>query len=401
MASMAAIDPFYRIVWPLAMAEMIVWAAVYYSFPALLLEWERDLGWSKTELSGAFTLALVMSALLAPLVGRVIDRGYGLRVFTGCALASAGLLALLAGVTTLWQFYVVWLSLGMAMAGMLYEACFAVLTWAMGSRRKQAITLVTLVAGFAGTLAFPGTHALVGIVGWRGTMRVLAATVALIAVPLIWFGCRAAAEHRQRQTSVAGRQAVETLHIWHSATFWLLAVGFVAIALDHGVLLTHLLPLLNERSIPAGTAVLAASMIGPMQVVGRLAMMATERHVSTLHIFAACFVALGLAAISLLKSNAFPVLLFSFVLFQGAGYGATSIMRPVAVAEFLGHENFGLIAGFLAVPFLGAAAAAPTVAAFIWRAGGYDTVIWFAGGASVLGLISLLAAGILATRTRN
>lgn len=398
---MAAIDPFYRIVWPLAVAEMVVWAAVYYSFPALLLEWERDLGWSKTELSGAFTLALVMSALVAPLVGRLIDRGYGLRIFTGCALAGAGLLALLSDVTTLWQFYIVWFSLGMAMAGTLYEACFAVLTWAMGARRKQAITLVTLVAGFAGTLAFPGTHALVGVVGWRGTMRVLAATVALVAVPLIWLGCRAAAEYRPRQPLVAGHQAVKTLHLWRNATFWLLAVGFVAIALDHGVLLTHLLPLLNERSIPAGTAILAASMIGPMQVVGRLAMMAAERHVSTLHIFAACFIALGLAAMFLLESHAFPVLLFSFVLFQGAGYGATSIMRPVVIAELLGHKNFGLIAGFLAVPFLGAAAAAPTVAAFIWRAGGYDTVIWFAESASVVGLVSLLGAGILSSRARN
>ncbi len=48
-------DPFRRIVWPLAIAEIIMWAAMYYLFPALLLEWERDLGWSKTELSGAFT----------------------------------------------------------------------------------------------------------------------------------------------------------------------------------------------------------------------------------------------------------------------------------------------------------------------------------------------------------
>lgn len=395
---MATTDPFHRIVWPLAVAETLVWAAVYYSFPALLLEWEHDLGWSKTELSGAFTLALVMSALLAPLVGRVIDRGYGPRVFTGCALAGAGLLVLLAGVTTPWQFYAVWLGLGVAMAGMLYEACFAVLTRAMGSRRKQAITIVTLVAGFAGTLAFPGTHALVGLVGWRGTMRVLAAIVAVMAVPLIWFGSRAAERQRDRQAPTAGHTAAAMAPALRSATFWLLALGFVAIALDHGVLLTHLLPLLDEHSISSGTAILAASMIGPMQVAGRLAMVATERHVSTLHIFAACFIAMGIAAMSLLESSTYPLLLVSFVLFQGAGYGVTSIMRPVVIAEMLGYKNFGLIAGLLAIPFLGAAAAAPTVAAFIWRAGGYDTVIWFAGSASVLGLIALLGAARLSTR---
>ena len=38
------IAPFRRIVWPLAIAQIIMWAAMYYLFPALLLEWERDLG---------------------------------------------------------------------------------------------------------------------------------------------------------------------------------------------------------------------------------------------------------------------------------------------------------------------------------------------------------------------
>ena len=378
-----------------------MWATVYYSFPALLLEWERDLGWSKTELSGAFTLALSMSALLAPLIGHVIDRGYGRLVFTSCAILGAVSLALLSGVTTLWQFYVVWLALGVAMAGTLYEACFAILIQAMGSRRKQAVIIVTLVAGFASALSFPSIHALIVIVGWRGAMWVLVAMISLIAVPLIWLGCSSANVHGERPVSVANRQAAEVLPIIRKATFWLLAVGFMAIPLDHAVLLTHLLPLLDERNIQSGLAVLAASMIGPMQVVGRLVIMAVERHIAALYIFAACFVAMGIAAISLFQSNLFPILLISFVLFQGAGYGATSLLRPVVISELLGNKNFGLIAGLLAVPFLGAAAAAPTIAAFIWKIGGYDTVIWFAGGASMLGLMSVLGAAGLATRIRS
>jgi MFS family permease len=133
-------------VWPLAIAETIVWAAMFYSFPALILEWERSLGWSKTELSGAFTLSLLTSAVLAPVVGRLIDRGLGRYVYTGCALLGAVLLALLSRVTELWQFYVVWLGLGVAMSGALYEACFAILTRAMGTMAKRAITLVTLMS---------------------------------------------------------------------------------------------------------------------------------------------------------------------------------------------------------------------------------------------------------------
>ena len=61
----------------LALGETLVWAGLFYSFPALLPHWERDLGWSKTTLSGAFTLALVASAAAAPFAGRLVDRGRG------------------------------------------------------------------------------------------------------------------------------------------------------------------------------------------------------------------------------------------------------------------------------------------------------------------------------------
>jgi len=250
-------------------------------------------------------------------------------------------------------------------------------------------------------VAFPGTHTLVGLIGWRGTVRVSAAIVSLIVVPLVWFACHSAAKYGESQASPASHKVGEALHIVRGVTFWLLVVGFITIALDHGALLTHLLPLLDERGIQSGVAVFAASMIGPMQVTGRLLMLAVERRVSTLHIFAGCFMAMGIAAISLLNAHTFPFLLASFVLFQGAGYGVTSIMRPVVTAELLGHRNFGLIAGFLAVPFMGATAAAPTIAALIWQTGGYDRVIWFAGGMTMIGLVSLLAAATLSTRRGN
>jgi MFS family permease len=399
--SSLAIKPFRQIVWPLAIAETIVWAAMFYSFPALILVWERDLGWTKTELSGALTLSLVVSALLAPIVGRLIDHGLGRFVFTGCALLGAALLALLSRVTTLWEFYAVWLGLGVAMSGALYEACFAVLTRAMGAGAKRAITLVTLVAGFAGTVSFPSAYILVGFVGWRGAVLTFAVAVALVAAPLIWRGSRLAEEGRESQSHPASLKTREALRVLRRATFWLLAISFAMIALEHGILLTHLLPLLDERGIHGETAILAASMIGPMQVAGRLAMIAAERHVSILGIAAVSYVSLGIAGFALLGTSTIPALLVGFVLFQGSGYGVTSIVRPVVTAEFLGRTNFGVISGLLALPFITATAAAPTVAAFVWERGGYDRVIVLAIGAAIVGLISLLSAASLSSRASD
>lgn len=396
--SSSVADPFRRVVWPLAIAETIVWAAMFYSFPALILVWERDLGWSKTELSGALTLALVVSAVLAPVVGRLIDHGLGRFVFTGCALLGALFLALLSRVTELWQFYLVWLGIGFAMSGALYEACFAVLTRAMGTRAKRAITLVTLVAGFAGTVSFPSAFVLVNVAGWRGAVLTFAVAVAVVAVPLIWHSSGLAERGREEDVHPASPRTREALAILRSAVFWLLAVAFSMIALEHGILLTHLLPLLDERGVHGETAILAASMIGPMQVAGRLAMIAAEPHVSNLGIAITCYVALGIAALALLGTAVIPTLLVAFVLFQGSGYGVTSIVRPVITAELLGRRNFGVISGLLAVPFITATAAAPTIAAFVWENGGYDRVIVFAMSAAAVGLLALVCAAMLSSR---
>ncbi len=197
---------FRRIVWPIAFAQTIVWAAMFCSFPALLLEWERDLGWSKTQLSGAFTLALVVAALLAPVAGRLIDRGLARRVYPGSAILGALLLGLMSRVTLLRHFYAVWIGLGVAISGALYEASFAVITRAMGSGARQAITLVTLIAGFAGTLAFPGAHFLVGIVGWRGAVQFMALAVVGLGAPLMWQAIRA--REARAMDSEAGEEVI-------------------------------------------------------------------------------------------------------------------------------------------------------------------------------------------------
>ncbi|NQV98921.1 MAG: MFS transporter [Rhodospirillales bacterium] len=389
---------FRRIVWPFAGAEIIVWAAFYYSFPALLPEWERALGWSKTELAGAFTAALILSALSAPIAGRLIDKGLARLVFTGSTLLGAVLLFSLSFVSELWQFYAIWLGMGIAMAGALYEACFAIVTRTVGARNKQAITLITLVAGLAGTISFPTAHSLVLIIGWQGAVQVFAGAVLIIAVPLSWYGCRHADAYEKNLEPPIKTTVLPVGRPTRSLVFWLLAVAFAAIAIEHGAVLTHLLFILDDRGINPETAVFAASMIGPMQVAGRLAMMAAERHVSMFTIAIGCFLTIGLAAACLLGSNGITGLVVAFVILHGAGYGVTSIMRPVITAEFLGKQNFGAVSGMLAVPFMLGFAIAPTLAALIWKSGGYDLVLQLAMLVAAFGAVALVCAGRLVKR---
>ncbi len=387
-----------RIVLFLAFSQTITWASIFYSFPALLPQWETDLGWSKTEISGAFTCALIVSAVAAPLAGRIIDRGRGAALLTGSPLLGAIGLLCLSQVTSLWEFYLAWLVIGLAMAGGLYEACFAFVTHVFGTTAKSRITTITLIAGLAGTVSFPSAHALSELFGWRGAVICFALATILISVPLAFWASRLADETAAAVQPVSLMTTQSNLAIaLRSPVFWLLGSAFALVALAHGVLLTHLLPLLAERGVHAEAAVLAAAMIGPMQVTGRLAMMALEKKVTTATVANLCFLFMALAAAALYGVAAIPVMLVVFVVMHGAGYGVTSIVRPVVTAEFLGRGQFGVISGALAIPYMGMAAAAPTVAALIWSAGGYDMVIVAAFCAVTAGFVAFLTASRLAS----
>ena len=383
---------FHSIVWPLAIAETIVWAAMYYSFPALLPAWERDLGWSKPELSIAFTLSLVVSASLTPVAGRLIDRGLAREIFTGGAVLGAVMLALLATVTELWQFYCIWIGLGVAMSSTLYEACFAVLVRSTGDRARRAITIVSIVAGLAGTLSFPSAHVLTGALGWRGAVLAFAAVVLVVAVPLIRSGCRHAEAGARTHAPNPSTHAGQALEITGNPTFRLLAIAVFLAALDHGMLISHVLPILDDRGIDAGLAVIAASLVGPMQVAGRLVLMAADRLAATRAASIGSFAMMAMAGICILHADTMPALIVGFVVLQGAGIGVASVMRPVATAELLGRKNFGVVSGLVGLMHMGGFAIAPAVSAFVWAWGGYDRVIGLAIAAAAASVATLIAA---------
>ena len=365
---------------------------MYYAFPALLPAWERDLGWSKTELSFAFTLSIAVSALLIPVAGRLIDRGLAPAIFTGGAILGAVLLALLSTVTERWQFFGIWIGLGVAMSSTLYEACFAVLVRSTGTEAKRAITIVSILAGLAGTVAFPSAHLLTAAFGWRGTVLVFAAAVGLVAVPLIRSACRRAEAQAAVHAPAPSESAGRALAVARSPVFWLLAIAIFLAALDHGMLISHVLPILDDRGFDAGLAVIAASFVGPMQVAGRLALMATDRFVSTVAACTGCFAMMAIAGICLLHTDASPALVVGFVVLQGTGIGIASVMRPVVTAELLGRRNFGVVSGLIGLMHMGGYAIGPSVSAMVWTWGGYDRAIAVAIAAAAVATAAVLAA---------
>jgi MFS family permease len=176
--------------------------------------------------------------------------------------------------------------------------------------------------------------------------------------------------------------------------FWAIALGFLAVYLNHGILITYALVLFADRGAGPGVAALAAACIGPAQVAGRLVLLAAGARVTTGQATMASLGSMVVAGGLLWVAGAAPVLIFAFALAQGAGIGLTSILRPVLIAEVLGRQGFGAISGAAAVAPILASAAAPSVGAGLLALGGPGLVYAVCLALAVVGL-ALMAALLL------
>ncbi|WP_420549888.1 MFS transporter [Curvivirga sp.] len=375
-----------------AIAQTFLWAGSIYLFPALLLEWERKFDWARTDVVAGLTLALVASAVLAPIAGKIIDKGHGRKLLISSAMTMGCLVAGLSLIQDIYQFYLVWFLIGITMAGCLYEACFAFLNAFLGAESKKTITVITLISGLAGTIAFSTISALVSIGGWQFACYCFATLILLISVPCLWLATSSIMRdyriHAHHGEDISDPPKVK--QILANPLFWVIALTFAIVALNHGMIVNHLLPILDERNINHDTAVLTISMLGPLQVAGRIAMMAADKKLSALQITIFAFFGIFMASFILLGAESVPSMLVFFVVLQGGCYGVMSIVRPMVIGDILGRKNFGAISGLAAMPYLTTVAFSPFFGAWIWRVSSYNVMLTFTGIMALVGFLSFL-----------
>lgn len=391
----------------LAVTETISWGVLYYAFSVFLVPMQRELGWSPAVLAGAFSLALLVSGLAAPLVGRWVDRRGGRVLMTGGSILGSLLLLAWSRVQVDQAplFYVIWAGLGLAMAATLYEPAFAVVTAWFERGRGRALLLLTLVAGFASTIFLPVATWLVAALGWRGALVALAGLLAATTVPAHALVLRrrpadlgltidggaipADPAVSEPATGVTARTALR------DPGFWLLALAFFLGMLSTVAVGVHLIPYLITSGYSAGFAATATGLIGAMQVVSRVVVTAAGGRWPRVWLLAIVLVLQAVALIVLLIWTR-PVGVIAAVILLGAGRGAMTLMRATIVAERYGRAHFGAVNGTVAL-FVGAAAAlAPIGAGLAYDlANSYRPV--FLGLAAAC-LLAAIAATVLGSR---
>ena len=182
--------------------------------------------------------------------------------------------------------------------------------------------------------------------------------------------------------------------------FWGLVVAFAGYGLAFSAMSFHLIPLLDDRGVPIATVMAIIALIGPMQVVGRVLLMAGQRHVTTIQLGALVYFAFPVSMAMLASGISGVYALVLFAVIYGVANGLITILRGMSVPEFIGPEGYGVVSGALTMPTNVMRAAGPIVASLAWGAfGGYTPVLWGLAGIMVVAAAGFAAAALWSKRT--
>jgi len=347
----------------LGVAQIVSWGTLFYTIAVLGRAMREATGVSEIVMYGAYSVGLGVSGLLAPWVGRTIDRRGGRLVLSWGSVAAAvacALLALVQGPVTL---TIAWIAAGAAMAATLYDPAFATLHQLAGASYRRTVTALTLFGGFASTAFWPLSQWLLDAHGFRAAFAAYAVLHLALCLPLhLAFVPRH--EAAPQENGPAGDAAPPPEPAGGRAYLWL-AAALTAASLTASALAAHMIEVLTQRGLSAGDAVLVGALIGPMQVAGRVAEFALGRVIRPILAGTLAFatMAASLLLLTQLSGALAPALLFAAL--YGTSHGVMTIVRGVVPAELFGRSDYGSLLGRLARPQFMARAIAPAAFALL------------------------------------
>jgi MFS family permease len=379
-------------------------ALYYYGMAVFLTPLIQEFGWSRTALSGAFSIARMQSGIAGPLTGLAIDRWGPRRMMAaGMIISSVGFF-LLARVNSLEAFYFVFLVFLSVGTGLSASAPIgaAVANWFV--RRRSLAMGLLMCGGGLGGFAASGLGVLIAAYGWRATMDIIAVIVLVTGLPTAAvmrhrpqpYGLRpdgdppGAAPLRQASKFAQARAArvnFQPRQALATRAFYIMALMFGLRQLTTNGALLHLPALMVDRGYPLETAALIAGLVALMSVPGRLFCGWLGDRMDQRFVLAGCFLLLsGSTAVLALGSSLGHLVVF--VTCYGVSYGGSVPLTMSMVADYFGQRWYGTIYGLSQFAMMWGSIAGPMLAGYAFdTAGSYEMALHVFTVASAVGLL--------------
>jgi MFS family permease len=375
------LSPALRATAGLGFTQIVGWGTTFLMPAVLGRHIQESLGLASEVVFAGITVMFGVGALLAPQVGRLIDRtGARTLMASGSALYAVSLAAL-AFSQGLVSYLLCWAAMGVASTLALSTPSSIAIAQVAGPGARRAIAMLAIIGGFASTVFWPLSGALDVAVGWRGTLLVYAAIhlFACLPVHLLVLPRRPPAHHLAAAANPAASGVPPEVR---SKVFLLLSVTLSSGAFVFTGAMVHMIELMRGLGHPAASAVLLASLIGPSQVTVRVFELLFGHRYSIMNsaVFGSATLVLGLGA----------------ALIDGGNF-VVALTLPLAL---FGRGQFGAYMGRLALPQGIVSASAPPVIAAVLSSYGTAGALWLIFAAALLSLVSMILLARLARNVR-
>jgi MFS family permease len=374
----------------------IVWASFFttafasggsqYGFGMFVQPLEQEFGWTRTQINLSLSIGL-LSGLLSPLVGWVVDK-YGSRTIMTVSLLIVGTSFLLrAGMTELWQWYALSAMLAIGFPGTFLPVGNLVGTWFPATRGRMLGTAITGYYAF-GLIGVPLLNLVIQAQSWRLAYLIIGGGVMIAAVG-VWFIVRSTPKAGEVPGAQSNETTGETIssadyslrEAMNTRKFWLLLSGVTCAGFSYPSFMTQLIPHMQSVGWSSSKATLVLTVLAGMALASKLSWgLISERLTARLSfVIAISIMSTGVILVTLAGSS---VYVWPAILFFGAGFGGIGPLMSLVVMETFGLRNFGSIQGVVAmvlatVPVL----IGPILAGTLFDlSGSYETSFWIVSG---------------------
>lgn len=379
--------PSTRLVIRLGLTQIIGWGSGFYLPAILAVPISLSLGIATESFFWAFTISLLVSGLLGPRVGKAIDRHGGRRVLPIGTISFALGLSLLALSTNFPMLVVGWILIGIGGSMGNYDAAFATAVNFFAEKSNKVIAGITVFAGFSSTIAWPLSTLMLEQFGWREAVWLWVILHLVVNLPL---HLTIPKSEMREVTDLTGpiRKLVR-----NRFRFDILVVIFAVMFALEGFIVSSVnttLPfLLSELGATSAVALLAATILGPSQVMARVLLVALDRWMTPMWVaFISIFAhPIGVLLVLLFGTDA----LIPFVILHGIGVGLNPFIRGSLPLLFFGADHYGQRQGYIMMLSKIVSALSPTLLTVLVLA---DPIVGIIV-TMCLGVIALALLGVL------
>lgn len=398
--------PFYGW-WVLLSAALVLMAAfsmTSYALPVFYPELVKTLHWSRAKLALGGSMKTLLIGLVAPLNGWIIDRR-GVKTILLAGLVTLAIsFALLSGIHSLWQWYVLCLCIGAAGSWVHHlPTQLLVANW-FAKNRGLTIGLLMTASGFGDALMPLASVTLIKSLGWReaALLLPLILTAPLLAVIFLVrnqpqdMGLLPDGASEQRPAGTARipagahSSAVPALAvgIFKTAAYWMLAALLLFIGWSTFSVWQHLVLYLRDQGFSQTMAASLFSLFLAASTVSRFLCGPLSDKITATHTMLINLVFMASAFASLITTRSPAVIYLCMILF-GLGYGGSITCRPLIVFEYYGATGIGRAYGAATALFTFGGFIGPALSGYIFdKTGSY-------GPAFVLALVLICVATAL------